>query len=95
MEILRVGGRLRSLRRYQMRVSIRFFKFNASELVITEQLKRLEHAGRQQVIATLKETLGILKVNSRTRSVLAKCVKCRKLQGQALTQKMANLPRKD
>ena len=35
--------------------------------------------------------MWIVKVNSLARSVLSKCVKCREIRGQALTEKMANL----
>ena len=62
-----------------------------SKLIVTEQNQSLGHTGRQQVIAKLREALWIVKVNSLARSVLSKCVKCRKIRGQVLPQKMANL----
>ena len=62
------------------------------KLIVIEQHQRLGHTGRQQVIAKLRETLWIVKVNSLARSVLSKCVKCRRIRGQVLTQNMADLP---
>ena len=62
------------------------------KLIVIKQHQKLGHMGRQQVIAKLRETLWIVKVNSLARSLLSKCVICCRIRGQKLTQKMANLP---
>ena len=91
--MLRVGGRLqKSSLPHDNKHQIILPKCYESELMIREQHERLGHTGRLHVIAKLRERFWIVSVNSVARSVLSKCVKCRKIRGQALTQKMANLP---
>ena len=91
--LLRVGGRLENTQlSHESKHEKILSKCYMNKLIVTEQHQRLGHTGRQQVIAKLRETLWIVKVNSLTWSVLSKCVKCRRIRGQVLTQKMANLP---
>ena len=77
---------------YECKHQIILPKSCVSKLIVTEQHQMLGHKGRQQVIAKLRETLWIVKVNSLARSELSKCVKCHRICGHAPTQKMANLP---
>ena len=71
--LLRVGGRLENSQLlHESKHQIILPKCCVSKLIVTEQHQRLGHTGRQQVIAKLRETLWIVKVNSLARSVLSK-----------------------
>ena len=93
--LLRVGGRFENSQlSNESKHQIILLKCYVSKLIVTEQHQKLGHTGRQLVIAKLRETLWIVKVNSLARSVLSKCVKCRRIRGKVLTQKMVNLSEK-
>ena len=91
--LLCVGGRLENAPLpLQSKHPVLLPKCRVSEFIIAELHHKLGHVGRQQVISALRETIWIVGVNAIARSVLSKCVKCRRIRGKALTQKMANLP---
>ena len=93
--VLRVGGRLRraDLPFETKHPVILPKKSHVTTLLIRHAHKRLGHAGRSHVIATLREKYWIIKVNAAVRHVTSKCVFCRRNHGKPGEQKMADLPR--
>ena len=93
--VLRVGGRLRraDLPFETKHPVILPKKSHVTTLLIRHAHKRLGHAGRSHVIATLREKYWIIKVNAAVRHITSKCVFCRRNHGKPGEQKMADLPR--
>ena len=93
--ILRVGGRLRraDLPHETKHPAILPRKSHVTTLLIRHAHKRLGHAGRGHVIASLREQYWIVKVNAAVRHVISNCVFCRRSHGKPTEQKMADLPR--
>ena len=92
--LLRVGGRMR---RSSLAESVRHplilpKKCHVTRLVVCHTHEQLAHAGRDHVIARLRETFWIINCNATVRHVLNKCVICRKLRGPTGGQMMADLP---
>ena len=91
---LRVGGRLSkaSLPEYTKHPWILPKRHHLTTLIIRKVHERLGHAGRNHVLAELRNKYWIIKGNSAVRSVLNKCVFCRRTNGMVQEQKMADLP---
>ena len=92
--VLRVGGRLR---RSNLPDTAKYpvilpRKNHVTVLLIRDVHQRLGHIGRNHVIAALREKYWIVSANSAVRSVIAKCVFCRRHHGCKNAQKMADLP---
>ena len=63
-----------------------------TDLVVRDAHARVGHGGRQAVLAEIRKKFWVLKASSTVRRVLRSCLKCRRLHGPTLTQKMASLP---
>ena len=93
-QVLRVGGRLR---RAEIDDKAKFpillpRKSHVTEIIIRDLHHELGHAGRNHVLASLREKFWVIKSNSTVRGILSKCVICRKIQGNPYEQKMSDLP---
>ena len=93
--VLRVGGRFRraDLPHEMKHPAILPQKGHVATLLIRYAHKRLGHAGRSHVIASLREKYWIIKVNAAVRHVISRCVFCRRNYSKPGEQKMADLPR--
>jgi transposase InsO family protein len=94
-EVLRVGGRLRrSELEHETKHPILLPKrSHVTELIIREIHERLGHSGRNHVLSSLREQYWVINSNSAVRSILFRCVKCRKIGRNTCKQKMADLPK--
>ncbi len=92
--LLRVGGRLgRSTLQESVKHPILLPpKHHVTRIIIQHIHKSLAHAGRNHVLAHLRETYWVIHANSAVRNVLCKCVTCRKAKNPVVEQKMADLP---
>ncbi|XP_046567991.1 uncharacterized protein LOC124276394 [Haliotis rubra] len=92
--LLKVGGRLsRAEIPEEMKYPVLLpYKSVVTSLIITDIHLRLGHAGRNHVLSALREKYWVIKANSAVRTILSRCVTCRKLRTPACEQKMADLP---
>ncbi|XP_068204676.1 uncharacterized protein [Palaemon carinicauda] len=67
-------------------------KSHITTLIIRYTHEKLAHAGRNHVMAKLRELYWIIRTNASVRQVLQRCVICRKMRNPVLNQKMADLP---
>ena len=93
--VLRVGGRLNAadLSFDEAHPMILPNGDHVTELIISHYHCKVGHMGRMCVLAQVRSKYWIIKGNAAVRSVLRKCVECRKLKGKAIEQEMASLPR--
>lgn len=94
-DLLCVGGRLRRSKCIEEEAkhpALLPNKHKVSQLIIEDNHRKLGHAGRSHVLASVRSRYWITKGNSAVRSVLNKCVLCRKTNGKVNEQKMADLP---
>ena len=92
--MLRVGGRLRnSIVPQNAKHQVILPKgHHVSLLIIRHAHKRLNHQGRNHVLAEIKKKYWIINARVAVKSIVSKCVVCRKHQSRTLHQKMADLP---
>ena len=92
--ILRVGGRIKNApTSYDSKHQIIIpNKCRATHLIIKYIHCKLGHVGRQHVLSYLRQNLWITQANSAVRSVLSKCIACRKNFRKVGSQQMADLP---
>ena len=92
--MLRVGGRLRHARIPQNAKHQLILPKNhhVSTLIIRHTHRRVHHQGRNHVLAELRQRFWVINARAKVKSVLGKCVICRKYQAQVGRQKMADLP---
>ncbi|XP_074648999.1 uncharacterized protein LOC141904317 [Tubulanus polymorphus] len=92
--ILRVGGRTsRASVPFEARHPIILPKLShLSRLLIRETHADMGHLGKQAVLSKLRENYWIQGGPGLVKSILGKCVPCRKYQGRLCQQKMADLP---
>ena len=91
---LRVGGRLSNAAipdaaKHQM---ILPKKGHVTDIIIRDMHEKKGHSGREHVLAALRGTYWIVNGNAAVRRVLSSCVRCRRIQGPVVAQKMADLP---
>jgi hypothetical protein len=92
--ILRVGGRLANAN-LPLEVKHPILlpqKSHLTTLVIRDIHQQLAHAGRNHVIAQLREKYWIVAINAAVRNFMYNCTTCRRLRKPCLDQKMADLP---
>ena len=92
--ILKVGGCLRS-RRLHPRITHPMLLAKVGhvvKLIIQHFRKQLAHSGRSHALSAIREQLWIVHGASAVRSVIRRCVSCRRRRGMTQTLKMANLP---
>ncbi len=92
--LLRVGGRLSKshLQESTKHPVILPKDSHVTHLIIQETHNKLAHAGRNHVLAKLRETYWVIHGNATVRKMIAKCVTCRRLRMPVSGQKMADLP---
>lgn len=92
--ILRVGGRLgRAAMPAESKHPVILSKdLHVSILILRHIHHQLGHAGRNHILAKLRQRYWIINANSAARKVISECVVCRRNRGKLLEQKMADLP---
>ncbi|XP_070567315.1 uncharacterized protein [Ptychodera flava] len=92
--LLRVGGRLAlsMLSEESKHPVILPKKSHVSELILREIHEKNQHFGRHYILSKLRERYWILNANSAARSIVSKCVICRRQRAKLGEQKMADLP---
>ncbi|XP_068200638.1 uncharacterized protein [Palaemon carinicauda] len=92
--LLRVNGRLSKaeISAGEKHLMILPRKSHITTLIIRYTHEKLAHAGRNHVMAKLRELYWIIRTNASVRQVLQRCVICRKMRNPVPNQKMANLP---
>ena len=92
--ILRVGGRLNRspLNSDAVHPILLPKKEHVTTLIIRHYHQVLQHGGRNHILSALRERFWIIHSNAAVRSIIWKCVTCRKARRPPLTQKMASLP---
>ena len=92
--IIRVGGRIGDANVSQnIRHPILLpKKSHITTLIIREIHERMLHAGRNHILAAVRERYWVINGNTAVRNVISKCVTCKKLRAPPLQQKMADLP---
>jgi hypothetical protein len=92
--MLRVGGRLRNANiplnaKHQL---ILPKDHHVSSLIIRHVHQRVNHQGCNHILAELRQKYWIIRARTAVRSVIGRCVICKKRQAGFGTQKMADLP---
>ena len=92
--LIRVGGRLlrANLTSEGKHPVVVPGKSHVAELLIRECHARLGHLGTASVLGELRQKYWVVRGTSVVKRVLHHCVVCRKVQGQRVYQKMADLP---
>ena len=94
--VIRVGGRLGNTETNNFQQSHPIIlpkQHHISRLIIQHIHEKMGHLGRETTLASLREHFWIIQANSATRSLLKKCVICRKQEGKTCEQIMADLPK--
>lgn len=93
--ILRVGGRLTrgSLPEETKHPIILHKDQHIVTLIIRYIHKQLGHSGRNHTLSTMRRRYWVTSANSAVRKVITECGFCRRYNGRAMEQKMADLPR--
>ena len=94
--LLRVGGRLRHSR---LPVDVKHpiiipKDSRVSRLILASAHQRVGHLGTNSTLAELRHKYWIPGASQLVRSIIAKCVLCRRYRGRLKVQKIANLPEK-
>ena len=92
--ILKVGGRLKnaSIPQNAKHQMILPKHHHVSTLIIRHIHSRVKHQGCNHILSELRQKFWILKARAAVKSVIRKCVICKKYQAKAANQKMADLP---
>ena len=92
--LLRVGGRLdQASEPFDSKHQIIFPKNDHVSNLLVEHYHQISgHSGKEYVLSLLRERFWIVKAGSAVKRVLSTCVNCRRRQGPACEQKMADLP---
>jgi hypothetical protein len=92
--ILRVGGRLRraNLSDETKHPVILPKDSRISYMIILDIHKKIGHLGKNSILTRLREKYWIIGANTISKSIVSKCVICRKYQVPIMHQKMADLP---
>lgn len=92
---LRVGGRLRysNANFSEKHPLILPSHSHVTDLLILYEHRRLQHAGTQTTLSSLRKYVWPLQGRRRVRHLIFKCIICYRFQGEAASQKMADLPR--
>ena len=92
--LLRVGGRLKhgKLTDDATHPVLLPQKNHITTLIVRHCHESLKHAGRNHVLATLRQKYWIIHSNSVVRGLIWRCVTCRRLRKPQEDQKMSDLP---
>jgi hypothetical protein len=90
-----VGGRLRHapIPEYSKHPVILPKGIHVTNIIIQYYHVISGHLGREYMLALLRRKYWIIQANSAVRSLLSRCVRCRKWTAPVLEQKMADLPK--
>ena len=93
-ELLKVGGRLQNapISENAKHQIILPKNHHVSMLLIRHTHQKVGHQGQNHVLAELRQKYWIIKAGVMVRSILRRCVVCRKVQSKVGKQKMADLP---
>jgi len=64
-----------------------------SKLLLRNMHQLLGHSGRNHTLSTLRRKYWITNANAAVRKIISQCSYCRRLNGRAMEQKMADLPK--
>ncbi|XP_046556807.1 uncharacterized protein LOC124266041 [Haliotis rubra] len=94
--ILRVGGRIdKAELSYDSKHPIILPKNSPiTEVIVRDGHKRVGHLGKNTMLSELRQKFWIVGAGNVIKSVVSKCITCRKYQGQTLGQKMGDLPQR-
>ena len=92
--ILRVGGRLRNapVSEDAKHPILLPKRHHVTDLIVRKYHEELAHAGREHVLASIRERFWIVKGRVAVRRVLRECFKCRRRSAPSGEQIMADLP---
>ena len=90
--ILRVGGRLQNTESEVERHPIVLDKHVVTDLIVRQLHEKNAHVGVNYTLSLVRRKFYLIKGYSTVKKVLKSCVTCRKLQGNPMGQKMADLP---
>ncbi|KAK0139489.1 hypothetical protein N1851_023681 [Merluccius polli] len=93
--VLRVGGRLTrgSLPEETKHPLILPKDQQVATLIIKYIHKQLGHSGRNHTLSTMRRKYWVISANAAVRKVITECGFCRRYNGRAMEQKMADLPK--
>lgn len=93
--LIRVGGRLKnsSLSYDEKHPIILPKKCKVTDMIVNDCHVKLGHTGKEHILSKLREKYWILNGNSAVKSLINKCIICKKLRGKPIIQKMADLPK--
>ena len=93
--LLRVGGRLSkgAMPSEEKHPLILSKEQHISRLILRNIHQRLGHSGRNHILSTLRRKYWITNANGAVRKIISQCSYCRRLNGRAMEQKMADLPK--
>ena len=93
-DVIRVGGRLhKSDLTYEAKHQIILPKTSrVSELILRKTHEQVGHLGKNAILSVVRQVYWIIGANALIKSMISKCVICRKYQETPASQKMASLP---
>ena len=93
--LLRVGGRLVRMECSDVakHPALLPYRSHVTRLIIRGIHENTGHIGRNHVMSLLREKYWVIHANSAVRSVLSKCITCKRLRAPVIKQKMADLPK--
>ena len=94
-DVLRIDGCIKNASvAYDARHRIIFPRnHDATSILVQHTHETIGHLGREHVIAKLRQKFWIPQVRVLVRSVLSRCIKCKKIHAKPMTQQMAPLPK--
>ena len=92
--LLKVGGRLSKMNLPDdMKFPILLpYKCHVTTLILRDIHTKLGHAGRNHVLAQLREKYWVIHANAAVRQLISRCITCKKLRAPVSEQKMSDLP---
>lgn len=93
--LIRVGGRLSkgAMPSEEKHPLILSKEQHISKLLLRNMHQLLGHSGRNHTLSTLRRKYWITNANAAVRKIISQCSYCRRLNGRAMEQKMADLPK--
>ena len=92
--VIHVGGRLQNSK-YASEFKHPIIlpkKHNVTDLIIRHYHEREGHSGVTHILSSIRQNYWILQAGSTVKSIIGKCVICRRYQGTVGQQRMATLP---
>ncbi|KXJ13779.1 hypothetical protein AC249_AIPGENE13314 [Exaiptasia diaphana] len=95
-DLIRVGGRLNKADDFDEGFKHPIIlpkRSHVTKLIIRHAHERIAHSGQSMTLNQLREKFWIINANATVRSLISKCVKCRRYRCGSLEQRMADLPK--